>query len=1037
MSPEEIQNNNDSDVTTQRSEIQINDAENVPGATFSCNSCKKKSFNTYRGLNQHLRSCLRKMNDVVTITSSQPVVTLNAPNDTNADERVDSNENFQWKNVPGSKFTHDLNYIYEHIVYWKKNLFLLTSGKAGKMFIREMTRLISAWVDDSPLKEISLKALHVMPALLLQKPSKKSKSKDHLRALERRLNLWVEGELLELFNESLAIQERLKPPAVKADISSISKKFRLLMQKGDVNGALRLLTNNMSNGILPLNDDTLLLLEQKHPKEGEVREEALLDQPFERIHSIVYDVIDEDMVLQAATRTKGGSGPSGLDADGWRRILCSSTFGTTNLDLRKAIAEMTKKLCIESLSQNAGDKSPIEAFVACRLIPLNKNPGLRPIGVGEVLRRIVGKIVMNISKNDVIKSVGSLQVCAGQISGVEAAIHSMHDVYDLEETEAVLLIDAENAFNLINRKVMLHNISILCPIIATFVNNCYAVPARLFVIGGKEILSNEGTTQGDPTSMAAYAIGVTPLLRLLYDQTRTQNHTLKEVAFADDFTVAGKISEIKGFWNAIMSSGPKYGYFPKAEKSYLIVKDTHLASANEQFSNTEIRVTSTGQRHLGAVIGSQTFKEDYVNRKIDDLVNQLKLLSKIAEIEPQAAYCAFVTGFKSKLTFLLRTIPNIQNLLQPLEHTIRHEFIPAVTGGHLCSDNERELLSLPTRFGGLNISIFPEESQFEYDYSKSVTKTLVDSIVNQEFEATYDQDSILKAKSKVRSSRETRSKNKLNACREHMSEKHLKINNINQQKGVSNWLTVLPLSEHGFVLNKQEFWDAIRLRYGWSIANLPSICACGAKLDVDHCMNCKKGGFVTKRHNVIRDFTAKMLNEVCHDVEVEPALLSLTGESYDHKTAKTGDECRPDIRARGFWINGQQAFFDVRVFDPSASRYANQTMQQCFAKNEKEKKRNYNDRVINVDNGSFTPLIFSIHGGMGRECNTFYSRLSELIANKKKAPFSITVSWIRTKICFALLSSSLLCLRGSRNIYRNFELGDDIAVGHATSKIDQ
>ena len=139
----------------------------------------------------------------------------------------------------------------------------------------------------------------------------------------------------------------------------------------------------MSNGILPLNDDTLLLLEQKHPKEGKVHEEVLLDEPFERIHSIVYDVIDEDMVLQAATHTKGGSGPSGLDAESWRRILCSTTFGTTNLDLRKAIAEMTKKFRIESLSQNAGDKSPIEAFVACRLIPLNKDPGLRPIGVGK------------------------------------------------------------------------------------------------------------------------------------------------------------------------------------------------------------------------------------------------------------------------------------------------------------------------------------------------------------------------------------------------------------------------------------------------------------------------------------------------------------------------------------------------------------------------------------------------------------------------------------------------------------------------------
>ena len=201
-------------------------------------------------------------------------------------------------------------------------------------------------------------------------------------------------------------------------------------------------------------------------------------------------------------------------------------------------------------------------------------------------------------------------------------------------------------------------------------------------------------------------------------------------------------------------------------------------------------------------------------------------------------------------------------------------------------------------------------------------------------------------------------------------------------------------------------------------------------------MNCKKGGFVTKRLNVIRYLTAKMLNEVCHDVEVGPGLLTLTGQSYDHKTAKTGDGCRPDIRARGFWINDQQAFFDVMMFDPSASRYANQIMQ-CFAKNEKEKKRNYNERIINIDNGSFTAIMFSMHGGMARECSTFYPRLSELIANKKNAPFSITVSWIRTKICFALRSSSLLCLRGSRNIYRKFELGEDIAVGHATSKIEQ
>ena len=92
------------------------------------------------------------------------------------------------------------------------------------------------------------------------------------------------------------------------------------------------------------------------------------------------------------------------------------------------------------------------------MIPFNKNPDLRPIEVGEVLRRISGKVVMMISKQDVMKAAGSLQVCAGQEVGVEAAIHAVHNIFKDHTTEAVLLIDAENTLNAINRKAMLHNI---------------------------------------------------------------------------------------------------------------------------------------------------------------------------------------------------------------------------------------------------------------------------------------------------------------------------------------------------------------------------------------------------------------------------------------------------------------------------------------------------------------------------------------------------------------------------------------------------
>ena len=134
-----------------------------------------------------------------------------------------------------------------------------------------------------------------------------------------------------------------------------------------------------------------------------------------------------------------------IDADGWRRILLGKSFGNSSSNLCQAIANVTKKLCTQEC-QN------IDALLASRLIPLNKNPGLRPIGVGEILRRIIDKAVVSTTRNHITKSVTSLQVCAGQECGCETAIHAMKSIYDDEETEVVLLIDPSNAFNAVNRQ---------------------------------------------------------------------------------------------------------------------------------------------------------------------------------------------------------------------------------------------------------------------------------------------------------------------------------------------------------------------------------------------------------------------------------------------------------------------------------------------------------------------------------------------------------------------------------------------------------
>ena len=106
----------------------------------------------------------------------------------------------------------------------------------------------------------------------------------------------------------------------------------------------------------------------------------------------------------------------------------------------------------------------------------------------------------------------------------------------------------------------------------------------------------------------------------------------------------------------------------------------------------------------------------------------------------------------------------------------------------------------------------------------------------------------------------------LESIRSFFTEKKNKLIDISREKGAYLWLTTLPISDEGFQLDKQSFWDLIKIRYGCQLSRLPSNCACGSKFDLEHALSCKKGGFVPLRHNILRNMTAKMLTETCKDV---------------------------------------------------------------------------------------------------------------------------------------------------------------------------
>ena len=259
-------------------------------------------------------------------------------------------------------------------------------------------------------------------------------------------------------------------------------------------------------------------------------------------------------------------------------------------------------------------KVNLEAYLSCRLIPLDKQPGVRPIGIGETLRRIIGKTIIATIKPKIMESAGSLQLCAGQKAGCEAAVHAMTMIFAEDQTDALMFVDASNAFNSINRKVMLHNIQYICPSMYIYSYNSYSVTLRLFVQGGKEIISSEGTTQGDPLVMPMYAVSITPLLNKIKNGG---TNNIKHAAFADDISGAGKIEELRKWWENITTHGPLLGYYPNPDKSWLVVKQELFDKATEKFNDTGVNITTEGRKYPGGFIGTNQGKEKHVNNLIE------------------------------------------------------------------------------------------------------------------------------------------------------------------------------------------------------------------------------------------------------------------------------------------------------------------------------------------------------------------------------------------------------------------------------------
>ena len=461
----------------------------------------------------------------------------------------------------------------------------------------------------------AMHAAMIFPHLLLSK----TKSENYgclSKTIARRLKQWQDGDLDGLNNEEKALQMRFTKGS-RRKTETEAQQFNKLMNTGKISSAIAKLTDT-SKGVLSRDEivkcktleQTLI---ERHPPSEPIDDNYTTPVSKETIpfHPSIFDEINGQHIKKAAIGTHGSDGPSFLDANELRRIL--THFGQQSIEISKTIAKIARKLANEELNPEL-----LEPYSACRLIPLDKNPGVRPIGIGEVMRRIMGRTITKCLKNELMSVGSNYQLCLGQKRGIDYSIHTPRDQYSKTSADAVLLIVAENAFNSLNQKLALKNIENTCPSLLTAINNSYSNPSKLFV-NKKTMYSQEGTTQGDPLAMAMYGLAIKPLIKLLSVDSVTQKW------HANDGNAVDNLSNLRTVLDKNVSRGKFSCYYVKASKCQLIIKDKKFGEAEKVFEKTGITIKA-GARLLGSVIGTEFECKKFLEFQLNE---QFEILKKI------------------------------------------------------------------------------------------------------------------------------------------------------------------------------------------------------------------------------------------------------------------------------------------------------------------------------------------------------------------------------------------------------------------------
>ena len=831
--------------------------------------------------------------------------------------------------------------------------------------------------------------------------------------------LWEEVVAIEASNthKIMAKHKKRKRGEAQAGQSARSSQDRAvaLTREGYFSKAIRALVPSEPS---PDNDDTRQRLATLHPSEPPFAPTSPPTPPS----APLFRAEDVHRVVRRF-KPSSGPGPSGLRAEHLDELMA-----TIDTQLSGPLYSLLHKMALGVIPEAA---APF--FTGANLTAIKKKDGSpRPIACGEILRRLIGKLLCIHVQPDVSKFFGEFhQMGVAVRGGLESTTHLARKLgatwrHDPSLPKAFVKLDFRNAFNSVRRASFLPLVRLHFPDLAPWAELCYATPSHLF-FGSSVISSASGVQQGDPLGPLFFSLALSTLVHAVHADWESAHLTPDFHGwYLDDGIIGGPPEVIRHAVGVIQTKGPKLGLSLNVSKCEIISDSAAFESAFPQMVHHPLR----NWELLGSPCGDEESASLFIERKID---TDVALIKAIVELDDtQVAYTLLrQCGGQCRANLLARTIGPVTGGFSRLDDAVIHG-ISLLVGDM----SEQALLQtrLPFRHGGLGLRpitwvaslAFGSATIFARHYSSTLSMPSSSSLTTDWPETLALADPVLATTNTLGFLREhlhagsdftQRSATVLvddffaGQLKEIFETSPMDLRRVVSAgaKNASDWLRVVPSKAIGLAFAPRDFQALCRFRLGLDIFHGSRLCgACLSPADPSgiHATTCTHAALKAHVHDGVVEAIYRLAKVALLRPEMECAHIQVGHHLL-----------RPDL----VWgIGTCRTVFDVAVTQPVLAAYDFRRSADSRVETPGRAAEIYGQqKIAKYESGcralslKFVPLIFESYGATNPDGLESLRQLARQWCKRKRIPLFLGVPMAMQQVSCALARGIAKCLNSS------------------------